>query len=451
MMIVELGKLKPNPFRDFTIDPIDQGVVKDLSHSIKEDGFWGGIVCRRIKDGTIQIAAGHHRVEAARKAGIRTADVFVGNGEIDDAAMVRIYARENATQRGNTGTSQTGSIASAIKFIARMVLGGVSEEFFRNNDAAKIQGNLTSEKGIGRDSIVEFLAGVPGINEGSVQQALANIKSSGDYARIIGNVQAELEQENKKALRALKRAEEESAKARAAAVKAEAERKLAAERAKAAREEAEKKAAKLASDRAEVEAKLAEKRRREAEVEMAKFDVLRETRDASAKATEAANRRVKTFDFEGVSKYLKNSLHIEVFRKFVTGQGVTPYLAVSQQSGLAKKIVEDAKKKGVELSGREIRENLTTQLLNLTTIRRRLDKEDEERMRAILKQEDWDRRMKVCQEDFIRGIKIAVRAMQNIEKLLKGWPKGRSSPISQEFREYAKEAQKLTTAITRLR
>ena len=96
-MLVELRSLKNNPTRDFIVDPMDDEVVEKLRQWIKEDGFWGGVVCRQTRDGTIEIGAGHHRVKAAIRAGIQLADLFVGNGDMDDAAMIRIYARENAT------------------------------------------------------------------------------------------------------------------------------------------------------------------------------------------------------------------------------------------------------------------------------------------------------------------------------------------------------------------
>ena len=103
-MRVNLRSLQPNPMRDFTIDPIDAEVVESLTASIHDYGFWGGIACRALDDGTLQIAAGHHRIEAALAAGVTEADVFVRN-DITDAEMVWIYGTENATQRGNTSTA----------------------------------------------------------------------------------------------------------------------------------------------------------------------------------------------------------------------------------------------------------------------------------------------------------------------------------------------------------
>jgi hypothetical protein len=39
--------------------------------------------------------------------------------------------------------------------------------------------------------ILSFLDGIPGVNENSVRQQLAILKSSGDYARIIDEVVAD--------------------------------------------------------------------------------------------------------------------------------------------------------------------------------------------------------------------------------------------------------------------
>ena len=149
-MRVELQSLQPNPMRDFTVDPIDQERVAELKQSIQEDGFWGGVVCRRTKNNGVQIAAGHHRIEAAKMAGIEIADVFIG--EMDDAAMIRVYARENATQRGNLGTALAGSVAAAVRFLARGLLTGDIAGFPAMSDKAieSSQGILASDRGLGR-------------------------------------------------------------------------------------------------------------------------------------------------------------------------------------------------------------------------------------------------------------------------------------------------------------
>src|SRR4051794_40547391 len=113
-MNVDLTKLQFNPTRNLTIDPIDPERVEMLRKSIRDYGFWSGVICRKTKDGIIQIAAGHTRVQAAILEGHTREDVCIAK-DVDDDDMVRIYGTENATQRGNLGSSRVGTVAAALK------------------------------------------------------------------------------------------------------------------------------------------------------------------------------------------------------------------------------------------------------------------------------------------------------------------------------------------------
>jgi Predicted transcriptional regulators len=194
-MRVDLRALQPNPRRDFLIDPIDPEVVERLRQSIAEDGFWGGVVCRRLPDGTLQIGAGHHRVAAALAAGITEADLFVAT-DMDDTAMIRVYARENATQRGLSSTALTGTVAAAMKFVAKSILTGSDEQLFTSFHLPTLRERLLEDEGVGRKVLLGFLHDIPGINDRSVQHQLANLKASGDYARIIAQVEQEIAAEH---------------------------------------------------------------------------------------------------------------------------------------------------------------------------------------------------------------------------------------------------------------
>ena len=78
---------------------------------------------------------------------------------------------------------------------------GVIQKFLNESglDLDTIRCHLTGERGLGQKIIVKFLDGTPGINDGSVQQQLASLKASGDYARIIKEVSEDIERENKQA------------------------------------------------------------------------------------------------------------------------------------------------------------------------------------------------------------------------------------------------------------
>jgi hypothetical protein len=435
-MLVDLRELKPNPMRDMRVDPIDDDRVADLKASIEEDGFWGGIVCRQIHDGTIQIGFGHHRVKAAVQAGVYHADVCVRNGDMDDGAMARIYARENATQRGNTGTAQVGSVAAAVRYLAKGSLTGQLAEIRQLVD------------GIGWGTVLEFLRGVPGIDQNTTKQALANLKASGDYARIIREVQEEIERENAEALAELAAAEAEKKEAEEQERKAEAERREAAAKAKAARQEADRKRAELDRQRAEAEAKLAEKRRKEADEQMEQFEDLKRTRDTAAKATEAAARKPVTFDFEGVAKHLKNAHQIDVFRQVVTGDGIAPYLPVRNQAALAADLVALAKAGGKsELTGSFIRDKVASMVFKVKTDERRMTKEEKER----IEREDAIQRFRNYQREASGGLRSFMTAGSKINDLLRRWPAGVPLPISGEFRSAVESAKKvLDTLIQRI-
>ncbi len=86
-------------------------------------------------------------------------------------AMVRIYARENATQRGGNSQALLGSVVGAIRLIA--------QEMFVNK-AAEISAASWAEKhGIGYRQIMEKLG--EGHDRQQIENGLALLKQSGDY------------------------------------------------------------------------------------------------------------------------------------------------------------------------------------------------------------------------------------------------------------------------------
>jgi hypothetical protein len=454
-MRLELKKIEPNPFRDFAVDPIDDAVVEQLKHSIKDNpaGFWGGLVCRKAPaNGHYELAFGHHRVRAAIASGIREAEFQIGN--IDDAGMILMYATENATQRGNSGTAIAGTVASAVRFLAKAILTGSGEKFFTRHDMGDLQARMSGE-GVGRKVIVDFLDGIPGINDGSVQQQLANLKASGDYARIIRDVQEEIEEENKEAIKQAEaaeaariKAEEEQRKAEQRQKEAEEARKKAAALAKAAKEEADKRRAEAAAKRAveeEQKAKamqrLAEERRKEAEAKSKEFDALRKTQATAHKAADKAEERDRTFDFEGVAKHLKTASHIAVFRELATGEGAKPYLKVNQQAALAKRLVSEAE--GGELSGRFIRENFMSLLLNAKTAIRKYSAED----RADIERKDWSAKAKRYQDEFASHARGALAAAMQLAEHNKKRPKGVTLHMTTDFRNAVTNLEKAVALV----
>lgn len=81
------------------------------------------------------------------------------------------------------GHQRGRGVAAAVRYIVKTVLGGgriLGIPRIPQGNIEILRGNIASEKGIGQDIITRFLKDVPRINRNSVDQALANLKASGD-------------------------------------------------------------------------------------------------------------------------------------------------------------------------------------------------------------------------------------------------------------------------------
>lgn len=93
-MKVKIKELKPNPYRDIDNYPIDQEKIETLKSSIEQTGFWDNLLAREI-NGIIQIAYGHHRLEALKQVKNQYDEVDIPVKKLTDALMIQIMANEN--------------------------------------------------------------------------------------------------------------------------------------------------------------------------------------------------------------------------------------------------------------------------------------------------------------------------------------------------------------------
>ncbi len=457
-MFLNLKALQPNPFRDFAVDPIDGpendnpelgyvSAITKLKESIEEDGFWGGVVVRR-QNGAYQIAAGHHRVEAAIAAGLEEADLVVL--PMDDKAMIRVYARENATQRGQQSTALLGSIASAVAFVAKEAFSEWAAEI-----SSPKRGGNQGIRDVGRPAIMELLGKVPGITRNSVAEQLANLKVSGHYARIIKEVEDRIAEENRlaqeKAERLRAEADEIERQRKAAEAqrkKDEEERRKLDEKIRAAEEEDAK--SKLEEDRKRAEERaerirarnaLREKRQAELAEERKKFQPKVEATEKAAekahKAAEKAAEKDPTFDYDGVVKWLHNDNQIRAFRKWATGPGIVPYLPVESQHLIAKELAVKAAKAGVELSAAFINREAS----NLLLCAKDVEQKNERKAQADLERHDLDSKARHWLQDFARHCRGMTAAGIELQAINRKWPAGTPFPITQGFRTALEDAK----------
>jgi len=119
---VPLNQIVASKWRDEDLYPIDEDHVAELKESITDHGFFSSVIGRRQSGGKIEIACGHARVAAARKARLDTIPIFVG--DLDDDAMLRALTDENALQGG----SSPGAIINEIAAVTRRIVDGLLED-----------------------------------------------------------------------------------------------------------------------------------------------------------------------------------------------------------------------------------------------------------------------------------------------------------------------------------
>ena len=96
---IALDRIHPNPHRDMKNYPINGEKVDALVRSIRNGdiGLWPSIIARPAKSG-YEMAFGHHRLEAARKAGLGRIPLIVM--DLNDEQMLQYMGRENGEEYG---------------------------------------------------------------------------------------------------------------------------------------------------------------------------------------------------------------------------------------------------------------------------------------------------------------------------------------------------------------
>lgn len=383
-MQVKLSELHDNPFRDFEVDPIVEANVDKLLESINEHDFWGGVTARKVGD-KFEIAAGHHRVRAAIRKGIEKADIFVG--DFDDDQMVAIYATENATQRGNEGAASLGSIAAAIKRTAQVLSqkhcfdpsSVFMKEVFKNRAGfGHARAHFLSETGIGRDNLDRFFKWkrVPDITRGVIERQLVTLKASGDYTRIITNVQRDAVKESEVADAEVEEADKEVD----AAVRASnpTRKRKARVRQKEATEKRERVRAKV--------------------------------HGASTAAESAAKIKV-TLDTKGIRKHLPKDEMMQAFQDIITRPSIRDLLPFEGQEPLAKHLADSAKEANVRLTTTFVRDH--TFALAKQAIGQQQASDRKEKL-AKAQAEEAEVQIKRCVQGFSQGVRTASGFMQRL-------------------------------------
>jgi ParB-like nuclease domain len=119
-MRIALKDIKSNPYRNLSRYPLNAEKVVELVRSIQatEAGFWDNCVVRKTKDG-YELAYGHARLEAAKRAGLKDADFIVKS--LPDADMLKVMLLEN---RGDLDRGQINVIMEAVEALVGAIARG---------------------------------------------------------------------------------------------------------------------------------------------------------------------------------------------------------------------------------------------------------------------------------------------------------------------------------------
>lgn len=149
-MKVKIKDLKPNPFRHIDTYPVNEQKVQVLMDSIKHTGFWDNLLARSV-DGEIQIAYGHHRLEALKLVMDPEEEVDIPVKNLDDATMLQIMARENMEHWEVTPAIIDETIKAAKQFLQNHP--EIAQKYGHAKKSSAIDENIT----VGAPIICRFL------------------------------------------------------------------------------------------------------------------------------------------------------------------------------------------------------------------------------------------------------------------------------------------------------
>jgi hypothetical protein len=203
---IPLDQIVWNPWRDDSLFPIDPDHVADLRASINEHGFFASVKGRR-RGGKVEIACGHARLEAAKKAKLDSIPIFID--DMDDDTMLRLMTDENALQSG----AHAGAIINEVAAVTRRLIEGLAagstnvppaikaafeDKGALDRAAGKLRNGTDIHLALGYVTIRRYFGeGNPQKahrGERQIREAISALKQSGRYDEIVADARAKYAQ-----------------------------------------------------------------------------------------------------------------------------------------------------------------------------------------------------------------------------------------------------------------
>jgi ParB-like nuclease domain len=120
VQMIPLDDVLSNPYRQMTRYPFDESKITALLQSIDNSGFWDGSIQGRpspTEPGKVEIAFGHHRIEAARRRPMDAVGIVVADRS--NALMLQMMANENRDEFKHDAWIGVETIASVVDAYGR--------------------------------------------------------------------------------------------------------------------------------------------------------------------------------------------------------------------------------------------------------------------------------------------------------------------------------------------
>jgi hypothetical protein len=129
MVNIKLSDIRPNPNRDLKFNPYNEEKIATLMASINSTGYWTNTIVRPAPDGKgYELAYGHHRLESAKRCGIKEAEFVVR--DLDENLLLKMMENENSEDYRYCPLS----LLESVKAVVNALAAGRIAPFYRVED-----------------------------------------------------------------------------------------------------------------------------------------------------------------------------------------------------------------------------------------------------------------------------------------------------------------------------
>lgn len=168
---VRLDEIHDNPFRNPESYVYDQGKIKSLADSIGDTSFWENLLARRTKDDVIELAYGHHRMQALRQLVTEGMNEYQEiklnvrpDTQLTNERMLKIFAQENKDEWGENPQNLCMTVLQLQAHLEGLVAASKDKDQFikKVGDAGALKVDDRSftrmkNHGVGASIIAQFL------------------------------------------------------------------------------------------------------------------------------------------------------------------------------------------------------------------------------------------------------------------------------------------------------